>query len=475
MLWAYAAHAITVESPLTIDEFPRQPNQVFVNGSPITLSLEEAILLAVRTNPNVQSSQLTHISQKFSVWVQQWHFLPQYSLNAAVGTKSDSINPGVSLNTPIGTQMALTSTNEYADNQTQIGLALQIVQPLMRGFGKAIVESALNNAKDSEVISRLNIEGTLRTTVTAVINAYLDVLSAEQAVKIDEGALQRAELSVKQTKLFITAGHKAGNELITVRANAATAKSQLENDRNSLLQARYALLTAIGVDPNANVKFTSLDIQRLTSKYHLPSVAEAKRLTLRNDIQYQTQEIMLHGSAQRSVMTAEDNTRWQLNLVVNASTSNSTIGNQKTSFNSLFNNQAKSASLELQVPIDDQLTKEALLNAKIALKEAEIQLMQEKWNKETNAINGYNTVISAKRALKFAEDAEVLQEKTYQVSYQKYLHGLIDSLELQSAQVSLIQAQQALLHARSDYLKAQVNMDLLIGHTLHTWDIKVRM
>ncbi len=47
-----------------------------------------------------------------------------------------------------------------------LGLSLQIMQPLMRGFGKAVVEASLNNAKDSEVISRLNIEGTLRTTVT---------------------------------------------------------------------------------------------------------------------------------------------------------------------------------------------------------------------------------------------------------------------------------------------------------------------
>lgn len=475
LLWASYAYAkeTTIETPLSIDEFPRQVE--YSSGAAVTMSMEEAIFLAIRTNPNVQSSQLSHISQKFSVWVQEWHFLPQYSLTGQVGSHSDSINPGVSLNTPIGTQMALTSTNEYSNDQLQIGLALQVVQPLLRGFGKAIVEAALNNARDSEVISRLNIEGVLRNTVTSVINAYLDVLSAEQRVKIDEGALKRAQRSVEQTRLFIKAGHKAGNEIVTVQANAASAKSQLENDRNGLLQARYALLSAIGIDPNAKIKFTTLDVQKLSKKYQLTSAARAKKLILENDIQYQTEEIVLHGPTKRSLMTAEDNTRWQLNVVVNAATTNSSGGNQNV--NNLFNgaNQQKSAALVLQVPIDDQLAKQAVLNAKIALKEAELKLTQDRWSKETSAINIYNSVVSAERSLIFAKDAERLQEKTYNVNYQKYLHGLIDSLELQSALVSLIQAQQTSLRAHVDFVKAQVNMDLLIGNTLNTWDIKVRM
>jgi len=74
-----------------------------------------------------------------------------------------------------------------------------------------------------------------------------------------------------------------------------------------------------------------------------------------------------------------------------------------------------------------------------------------------------------------AENANLLQTKTYQLNYQKYLHGLIDSLELQSAQIQLIQAEQGVLNAKMMYLKALVNLDLLMGRTLETWRIKVRM
>jgi outer membrane protein TolC len=455
--------------------------------APLTLSLDEAIQLAVRKNPNIQSVKLTYTLQKFDLWVQEWAFYPHYSLEAVggvivngdekknfKGSPNWDVQPGVSLLTPIGTEISLNATNATTRYYNP-GLTLKISQPLMRGFGKAIVEAALCNTKDSEVVSRLNIEGILRSTITAIINAYLDIVMAESQIKIDEDALKRAQKSVEQTKLFIKAGHKAGTELVTVQANVATTQTSLENDKNNLLQTRYALLAAIGLDPNTPVTFSSFDLGKLIAKYPLSSLDNTKRLMLENDIQYQTDQITLHGSSTRALITARDKTRWQLNLEVNAATGKD--GRREyAGFNNLFNiaTQAHSIYLNLTIPIDDQIAKQGVVSAKIALQQAELALLQEKWNKETNAINNWNTVGSAKRALAFAEDAENLQQRTYTLSFQKYLHGLIDSLELQSAQVQLISAQQALLSARIAYLKSLVNLDYLIGKTLKTWDVQVR-
>jgi len=426
----------------------------------LALSIEEAILLAVRDNPNVQSSRLSYTAQKFSLWVQRWEFLPHYTFQASVGSALETapdykVQAGISLLTPVGTQAALSTVNP---NSNDLGLSFAVMQPLMRGFGKPVVEAALNNAKDSEAISRLSVEGVLRNTITSIINAYLDVVTAEKSILIDEGALKRARKSVEQTKLFIKAGHLAGNQLVTVEANVATARSRLENDKNNLIRARFALFAAIGIDPNANVKFNKLDLDKLIKKYHSVSLSDAKYLVLENDIQYQIDQITLNGPTARSLLIAEDNTRWELNLTGNVSTGAGLEG-----------------GLALQIPIDDQTRKQAVVNAKIALKQAGLALKQEKWSKETNAINGWSSVLSAKQTLKFASDAEGLQEKTYNLSYQKYLHGLIDSLELQTALVSLIQSQQSTLNARIGYIKALVNMDLLVGNTLNTWDVKVRL
>jgi outer membrane protein TolC len=452
-----------------------------------TLSLDDAILLSVRENPNVQQAQLNLVMQKYALDVAKWQFQPHYAFTATKSTtrtvssgleqtqQSWGAQPAVSLLTPVGTQLTLTSTNNVQGHYNP-ALTLQVVQPLIRGFGRPVVEAALYNAMDSERISRLNVQNALRTTVTSVINAYLDVITAQNTIDIDRAALKRAQTSVEQTKLFIKAGRKAGVELVTVQADVANAQTKLENDKNNLDQMRYALLTAIGLDPNLDVKFTSLDVPSLTRRYKVPTLDETKHLTLENDIQFQVDQITLYGSTKRNLLVAEDNTRWQLNLTVNAVEGNGSGGGANSGLNSLSNgdNQNQSAVLNLTVPIDDRNAKQAVVNARIALKEAGIALKQEKWTKETNAINGWNTIYSAQRAMKFAEDAEQLQQKTYHISFQKYSYGLIDSLELQSVQQQLIEREQALLAAKVSYLKALINLDQQIGGTLKTWNIQTR-
>lgn len=460
-----------------------------IYAAPLKLSLQEAIALAIRDNPNVQQAKLNYLLQQFNLEVAEWQFKPHYAIEAAgtiAQTKSNGITstthqynvqPTATMLSPIGTQLTLSATSNLITSY-QPGLSAQIIQPLLRGFGRPVVEAALYNAKDSEIIARLNVENSLRATITSVINAYLDVISAEHTLTIDEDAVKRAEKSLEQTQIFIKAGRKAGNELITVKANVASAKSKLENDKNYLKQASYGLLAAIGLDPNIEIKFTSINVPALIKKYPLPSVEETKILTLRNDIQYQVDQITLHGSTQRALTSAEDSTRWQLDFSANFATGSGLVGQQNEGgIESLINgqNQVEGASLTLKIPLNDKMAKQAVLNAKVALQEAELALKQERWTKETNAITGWNNILSAERALHFAEEAEQLQNKTYNLSFQKYLHGLIDGLELQSAQLQLIQSQQITVNSRIGYLKSLVNLDLLIGHTLKTWDIEVRV
>jgi outer membrane protein TolC len=457
------------------------------NAQPLPLSLNEAILLAIRENPNVKQAELNHVQQKFALGVAKWQFQPHLAFIASATknytvtsgnqytSKTWNAQPSASWQTPIGTNLTLTSVNNVT-NHYNPAMTLQVVQPLMRGFGRPVVEAALYNAMDSEKVSKLGIQGALRVTVTAVINAYLDVVTAQNTIDIDQQALDRAQKSVQQTKLFIKAGRKAGVELVTVQADVANAQTKLENDRNAFDQSRYALLTAIGVDPETDVVIVDVNIPALIKKYSVPSLNETKQLTLENDIQYQTDDIVLHGSTKRSVMTAEDSARWQLNLTVNATMGNGSGGGANSGLNSLSNgyNQNQSATLNLTVPIDDRNAQQAIFNAKIALREAEIAFKQEKWTKETNAINGWNSIFSTERALHFAENAAQLQQKTYHISFQKYTYGLIDSVELQSVQQQLIDREHSLVEAKINYLKALVNFDQQIGRTLKTWGVEPR-
>jgi outer membrane protein len=457
-----------------------------------TLSLEEAIMLAIRESPNVKQAQLAQLSDKYSLDLAKWQFKPQYTFSAKRTTQKNyeidtegptvgyvtqsatGANASASWLTPYGTKASISPSVNQNDH-FHPGLTLEVIQPLLRGFGRPIVEASLQNAMDSQKISRLNIEAALRFTVTAVINAYLDVLSALKNLVVDQEALQRADVSVNQTRLFIKSGRKAGVELITVEADVANAQMRIENDKNGLDQARYALLTTIGMDPNTSIEFRSIDIPALIKKYSIPTLIESKKLTIESDFQYQADRITLEGAKKRSLLEAQDNTRWQLNLLGSVHAGDGIGSGPNAGLQSLVNgvNQTNQLTLDLKVPIGDQAAKTTLANAKIALHQATIALQQELWGKETSAINGWNSIFSAERALHFAEYAKNLQEKTYTISFQKYSHGLIDSLQLQSAQQQLITSSQALNIAQINYLKALVNLDQMIGRTLKTWKVEV--
>jgi len=453
-----------------------------------TLSLDEAILLAVRENPNVQRQQLTRVSDKYSLELAQWAFKPHYFLDATKTTSqqysttpsgdvtqnSTAINPQATLKTVYGTEITVGVTNNIGKTYNPTA-SITIVQPLMRGFGRPIVEAALLNAMDSDKISRLTVEDTLSTTVTSVINAYLDVISSQKTLEIDQSALRRAQKSVEQTKLFIKAGHKAGVELVTVEAEVATSQEKIESDKNALAQTRMQLLQTIGLDPDTKIIFTDISVPSLIKKYAIPSLEITKKLVVENDTGYQTAQITYEGVTKRSLVAVEDEARWKLNLTATAATGSNSGGGPNAGINSLVNgiNRSDQVMLNLSIPIDDQEKKIAIENAKIALHQAAIGLKSQKWEEETKAINGWNSVFSAERSLKLSEHTEELQQKTYNIYEQKYNYGLIDSLELQSTRQQYMASQQQFVSQQIGYLKALVSLDDLIGRTLETWHIQV--
>ncbi len=456
---------------------------------PRTLSLNDAILLAVRESPGVQLQQLADIQKKYALELEQWNFKPHYEIKAnkttsqsysatqsgMVTQNSSGITPEVSLNTPFGTNISVAANNDINKNYHPY-LSISVTQPLIRGFGRPIVEAALQSAMEDVRISQLENEETLRTTVTTVIDNYLDVVSAEKTLEIDKNDLERSQKSVGQTKLFIKAGRKPGVELVTVQAAVANAQAKIESDHNGLAQAHAKLLQAIGLDPNANVIFTDISVPNLIKKYSIPSLVDTKKLVISHDVSYQRELITYEGSLKRGLAKAENNMLWKLDLTASAATgSDSNNSGQNAGLNSIVNgvNRTDSVALNLTIPIDDQSAKIALENAKIALHEAAIGLKQDKWNRETAAIDSWNNVFSAERSLKLSEHAESLQKQVYTISEQKYSYGLIDSIELQSTRQSYVLTQQQFLTQQITYLRALVTLDRMIGRTLQTWNIQV--
>lgn len=117
----------------------------------VELRLTDAIALALRDNRAVRGAYLQRVVQRFDLRVAADQFAPQLSLHARyLGQRNQAdryrqaqLTPSASLLTPYGTRLSLDWTYDDtraddAGRRYSDGANLTIIQPLLRGAGRAI-------------------------------------------------------------------------------------------------------------------------------------------------------------------------------------------------------------------------------------------------------------------------------------------------------------------------------------------------
>lgn len=464
-------------------------------GKTLVLTLQDAVMLSLRTNPDVISGELDRISQKYALLVAKNDFAPQYSLTGdAYYQKEDDLgildsttgdlNASVSLKTPYGTTFTLSSYNSLSgENNYSPALSLEVVQPLIQGFGKAVVMSALYDAIDTEESNKLQLKQTVINTVTTIINDYMQVIEAKDQLKVAQQSLSDYERTYHTNEKLIAAGKIARTDNVATKAQIASQKAAIQNDKNTIRQNTLTLLKDLGLDPEANVRIPDrVDFPGLIAKLKaehsitgLPSMQQCKLMALSSDTGYITTGIGLK-SLSRSLLTAKDQNRWQLDLNASESiggnfttTRDITAGGLETNFT---NNRY--VGLQLNIPINNMANKQQVIDARIALEKAHIQYQQQKREIERAAEDSYNTVISTKEQLKLTEESLTLQAENLHIARRKYSAGRISNFELIKDQQDFSSAQVDVINDQIALINALVQLNKTIGTTLDNWGIKVK-
>lgn len=465
------------------------PNQ---SSKPIVLTLYDAIFLALRKNPTIENAELDRIIQKYSLVAVQNTFEPQYSLTGGLSysqAKSDSdystsssasVTPGVSIKNHYGTVFSITSTNPVSGQSYNPALSFQIQQPLIQGFGKAIVDKALNDALDNEEVNRLGLKYTFINTINSVISSYLSLFQQRETLKVDLSSLERYQQAVKNDQLRIDAGKMAATDMVQDQAQVARQLVTIENDRAAIETSRLALLTSLGLDPTANIKLPDkvdlTDIIRiLTGRNNMPSLEVCKKIALANDPGYQAAGIQLR-SLRRALVVAKNNMLWSLNLTASETRGGGSGNGDNSGLSSLTNgrNHAESVGLALTIPIDNVSSKQALIGAKVALDQAGNSYLYAKQTLESGITSTRNTVISSKASLELSKNAVELQRKTVEYARIKFNAGRISNFELLDKQKTLNDSEQTVVSNMINYLNTLATFNLKLGITLDLLGIKLK-
>jgi outer membrane protein TolC len=450
------------------------------------LSLREAILLALRYNPNIQNAELDRIVQRYQLRLAYNEFELQYALGGAaaieksrysgVGSttnKSFIASPEVNLKTPLGTQAGISIDNNVSNyNSYTPVLNLSVTQPLLRGFGKQANEANLANAIDNEWLNKLNLQQAVTAQVTQVITAYRTLILSGNNLQNQRLQLMEAQKSFELNKKQIAAGQLEPTGNIQQSYQIESLNLMVEQAENDFKLAAQDLLQTIGLDPQMHLSVPS-DVT--IDKIVVPNLQQSIEQALKHNTQYLAQQMLLRAD-ERAYAVAKNQQLWQLDLSGNLQTGAVNSLDGRGGLPALYNgrNTNQTARLTLTVPINDINRRSQLISAKVKLEQDRLNLIAMRRALQTTITNTINNIQSLAKRYQLAEKQVKLAAQSYELEKKKQQAGISSSLDVNDTQNQLIQAQSGLIDAKIAYLNQLSTLDQILGTTLNHWQIKLR-
>lgn len=453
----------------------------------VHLTIREAILLALRYNPNIQNVELDRIIQRYQLRLAHNEFELQYALGASGATQKSTFNgvgsatsntfiasPELGLRTKLGTKASLSIENSLGvNNSYNPVLNLSVTQPLLRGFGTSVNEAALLDAIDSEWLNKLSLQQSVVDQITQVIMAYRALILSGNNLENQRLQLKEAKKSFEINEKKIEAGQLEPTGNIQQSYQIESLSLMVEQGENDFKTAAQDLLQTIGLDPDMHLSVPNdVTLKELV----VPNLQQSIDLALAHNTQYLALKMALRAD-ERSFKQAKNQQLWQLDL---AGTVQSGTVNDVTGFNSGLrgiyngNNVTESARVTLTVPLHDLNRRSQLINAKVRLEKDRINLIAAKRALVTNITNTINTIQSLAKRYELAQKQVKLAQQSYTLEKKKQQAGISSALDVNNTQNQLIQAQSGLIGAKVAYLNQLSALQRILGTTLEYWQIKLR-
>lgn len=451
------------------------------------LTLREAILLALRYNPNIQSAELNRIIERYKLRLAQNEFELQYALagtamltNAnysGVGngvTKSYLASPEFNYKTKFGTQAALKMDNNVrTDGNYNPLLGFTFKQPLLRGFGKGVNEANLLNAEDAEWLNKLNLQQAVIDQITQVITAYRSLVLSGNQLQTQRRQLQEAHESYEINKKKIAAGQLESTANVQQLYQIESLSLMVEQADNDFTNSAQNLLQTIGLDPDMHLSVPS-DVRLDTLQ--VPNLDSSIKTALHKNTQYLALK-MAYRADKRAYTVAKNQQLWLLDLSANVQAGTVTgVDRMQAGQNNVYsgNNVTEVAAVTLTIPLADINRRATLINAKVQMEKDRINLIAAKRALITTIKNTITTISSLAKRYELAQRQVTLAAQSYQLEKKKLEAGISSALDVNNTQNQWIQAQMGLISAKIAYLNQISALQRLLGSTLDDWHITLR-
>ena len=436
-------------------------------GNTLTLTLDDAISLALSDNPTVKVSNLE---------IERYDYVRKQTLSSLYPQVDASLQYSLALR-----RQEMTEGFSFGGKNT-FNTAASVSMPL---FVPAVYEQLKLNRTQMESAVE-SARATRIDMIASVRSAYYNVLLAEQSLAVLQEAVLTTERVVENTKSLYENGLASEYDYLTAQVQLSNLRPQVLQTENAIgitkLQLKMYLSIPADVDVevvgtldsfrdkvllsedysrdiNDNTTLRSLDIQaemlkhqeRLLKASRMPVVAAFGQVSYMGQERVDLSGLMggMAGGAgdQQSDIVAQTRAQaassqskfwWQCPISVGAQISIPLFAGFKTV------NQLRE--------VNNQITQ---LNIQREYAEEGIRLQVEQ---------AINTLITARETMLSNERTVEQAQKAYDISLTRYNAGAGTILELNSSQLSLTQAQLSYSQSIYDYLSAYATYEKTLGN-----------
>lgn len=472
----FLIHPDAVALPIT--HWPHSENLKQISsatqGTPLQLTLGDAIYLGLRKNPSIRSAYIERTVQKYDLEVAEDIFNPKLRLRGGYRIDSNAngevhhsdVTPEASLITPYGTRLNLSWMQQYqfkAENgrYRSDGLDFSVIQPLLKGAGKEVNMSSLQQARIAEQINKLLLKNTVSQAISEIATAYRELLLAQENVRINENALVRSRELESINEALISNGQMAANELFQTQTESSRQELSVLTSRHELEQTRQNLLQTIGLDINTQIYATdSLEIKRISMSYD-----KALKLAQQQQANFLI-TILNTRQAELGLIMAKDQNRWSLDLTFGTKQIRENTHDTKST-----THWDNSVGVVLEIPLSDRSLKREQLRAQADIKIQNIALEEAHRNLAHQIRSVLNELDTRWKEYEIAAHTVKLAQQTLSAEYEKLKFGRSSNFQIISFENQLREMESTHQSSRIAYQNALTRFELILGMTLESWEI----
>jgi len=486
-----------------------------------TMTLKECLAAALANNLDLSIEAINPGISEASISESKEKYIPEFSLSynkqdlnqpgtwgvegASVASKSDQYSFGLSQRIVTGAEVSLLFLNSQTNTSRAFTLInpsyfsnfrLNLTQPLLKGFGPKVNRIDTLKALIQRDQSVSGLKAQLIQTVYDVEDAYWNLYSAIENVKVQENSLEQSRAILRKNQEGVRIGTKSALEILSSEAEVAQYEDSLVSARSALEQSETRLRKILNLPSDSPAAFGSLapaDIPVIEKKAitydealavasrERPEIAQTEKdvETSALDVSYSRNQLLPQldltfstwSPGQSGIKYIYDNNNPFTGNVI-GKIEGSRADALKEAFKRTYKNW--SLNLNLTVPFSTIFSRSNLAKAKMHEEQTRLRLERQKQAIAYEVAEAIKELQNAERKIASSAASRELQEKRVAAELQRYQLGLGTIEWLLSYQRQLTNAKTTEIRAIIDYKLATAKLDMAMGTTLKSKGLKFR-